>query len=65
MEAAQQFGPNFVGLQLATGERRWYIIGCYLAPNYNLMIESVVTALKERPWVDELLVAGELDVNLE
>ena len=31
VEAVQQFGPNSVGFQLATGERRWYIVGCYLA----------------------------------
>ena len=65
MEAAHKFGSNVVGFQLATGERRWYIIGCYLAPNYTLMIESVVTEIKERPWVDELLVEGDLDVKLE
>ena len=40
-------------------------MGCYLAPNYTLMIESVVTEIKERPWVDELLVEGDLDVKLE
>ena len=33
VEAVQQFVPNIVGLQLVTGARRWYIIGCYLAPN--------------------------------
>ena len=33
VEAVRQFGPNIVGFQLATGARRWYIIGCYLAPD--------------------------------
>ena len=33
VEAIQQFGPNIVGFQLVTGERRWYIIRCYLAPD--------------------------------
>ena len=32
VEAVQQFGPNIAVFQLATGERRWYIMGCYLAP---------------------------------
>ena len=27
VEAVQQFRPNIVGFQLATGERRWYIMG--------------------------------------
>ena len=46
VEAIQQFGTHVVGFQLATGERRWYIVGCYLAPDDTLTIESVVAALK-------------------
>ena len=38
VEAMRQFGPNVVGFQLATGARRWYIIGCYLAPDDTLKI---------------------------
>ena len=30
-----------------------------------MTIESVVAALKERPWGAKLLVAGDLDVKLE
>ena len=33
VEAVQQFGPNIVGFQLAKGERRWYIVGCYPTPD--------------------------------
>ena len=36
VEAVQQFGPNLVGFQLATGERRWYIVECYLIPRRHL-----------------------------
>ena len=64
VEAVHQFGPNVVGLHLATGERRWYIVGCYLAPDNTCMIESVVVALRERPRGSELLVAGDLNVKL-
>ena len=64
VEAVQQFGPNVVGFQMATGERWWYIVGCYLALDNTLTIESVVAALKERPRGAELLVAGDLNVNL-
>ena len=49
VEAVRKFGPNVVRFQLATGARRWYIIGCYLAPDDTSTIESVVAALKERP----------------
>ena len=64
VEAVRQFGPNVVGFQLATGVRRWYIIVCYLAPDDTLTIESVVTALKERPRGTALLVAGDLNTTL-
>ena len=49
LESVQKFGPNVVGFHLVTGARRWYIVGCYLAPDDTLTIESVVAALKERP----------------
>ena len=65
VEATQQLRSNVVGFQLATGERRWYIIRCYLAPNDTSTIESVVAALKERPRGSEMLVAGDLNANLD
>ena len=49
VDSVQHFGPNVVGFHLATGEQRWYIVGCYLAPDNTLTIESVVAAIKERP----------------
>ena len=27
VEAVEKFGPNVIGFQLATGARRWYIVG--------------------------------------
>ena len=64
VEAVQQLGPNIVGFQLAKGERRWYIVECYLSPENNSMIESVVAALKERPRGAVLLVTGDFNANL-
>ena len=46
------------------GGHRWYIVGCYLAPDDTSMIEIVVAALKECPRGAELLVAGDMNVNL-
>ena len=60
----QKFGPNVIRFQLETGERRWYIVGCYLAPDDTLTIERVVDALRERPKGAELLVTGDLNMNL-
>ena len=63
-EAVRKLGPNVIGFQLATGARRWYIVGCYLTPNDTLTIERVIEALRERPEGAELLVAGYLNINL-
>ena len=59
-----QFGLNAVGFQMATGARRWYIIGCYLSPDDTSTIESVVAALKEQPRGAALMVAGYLNTTL-
>ena len=64
VEAVRKFGPNVIGFQLATGARRWYIVGCYLAPDDTSKIERVVEALRSRPRGAELLVARDLNVNL-
>ena len=54
-----------MSFELATGARRWYIIGCYLAPDDTLTIERVVAALKDRPKGTALVVAGDLNTDLE
>ena len=64
MEAVRKYGPNVIVFQLVTGARRWYIVGCYLAPDDTLTIERVVEALRDRPKGAELLVAGDLNTNL-
>ena len=64
VEAVHQFGPNIVGFQLAAGERWWYIVGCYLTHDDTSTIDSVVSALKERPRGAELLVVGDFNLNL-
>ena len=64
VEDVRQFCPIVVGFQLATGARQWYIIGCYLAPDDTLTIESVIAALKEWPWGTALIVATYLNTTL-
>ena len=64
VEAVRPFGLNVISFQLATGERLWYIIGCYLDPNNTSKIESFVAVLKERPRVTTLIVAGDLNTTL-
>ena len=64
VEAVRKYGLNMIGFQLATGARRWYIVGCYLAPDDTSTIERVVEALRDRPKGVDLLVAGDLNTNL-
>ena len=64
VEAVQHFGPKVFGFKMETGKRRWYIVGCYLAPDDTSTIESIVAALKDQPRGAEMLVAGDLNVNL-
>ena len=65
VEAVKQYRPNVMSFKLATGARRWYIIGCYLAPDNTSTIERVVAALKDRPKGTALVVSGDLNTALE
>ena len=49
---------------METGWRRWYIIGCYLAPDDARTIERVVTALGDQPRGTALIVAGDFNTDL-
>ena len=40
VEAVERFGPNVMGFQVATGERRWYIVRVYVAPEDEDMMET-------------------------
>ena len=65
VEAVREYRTNVMSFELATGARRWYINGCYLAPDNTLMIERVVAALKDRPIGTALVVAGDHNTELE
>ena len=64
VKAVEKFGPNVIGFQLATGARRWYIVGVYLAPNDTATMERVIEAIRSQPRGAELLVAGDFNVDL-
>ena len=64
VEAVREYGPNVLSFEVATGARRWYIIGCYLSPNDAQTIERVVTALGDQPRGTALLVVGGLNTDL-
>ena len=64
VEAIRYYGPNLLSFEVATGGRRWYIIGCYIAPDDARTIERVVTALGDQPRGTALLVAGDFNTDL-
>ena len=53
-----------ISFEVATGSRRWYIIGCYLAPEDAWTIERVVMALGDQPRGTALVVAGDFNTDL-
>ena len=64
VEALWIYGVNVVRFQLASGGRWWFIMGCYLAPDYVLTIEDFVADISQRPRGDTLLVVGNFNTNL-
>ena len=64
VEAIREYGPNVLSFEVATGARRSYIIGCYLAPDDAQTIDRVVMALGDQPRGTALLVAGDLNTDL-
>ena len=64
VKAIQKFGPTAVGFNMDMGERRWCIIGCYLAPNHTLKIEIIVTELRDPRRGSDILVARDFNAEL-
>ena len=65
VEAIRQFNANVIACHLTTGDRRWYIVGCYLAPFDNTTIRYVDAAMVKWPRESELIFAGDLNVYLK
>ena len=64
VEEVREYGPNVLSFKAVTGRRRWYIIGCYIAPDGAWTIERVVTALGYQPRGTALIVAGYFNTYL-
>ena len=64
VEAIQTYGENVISFQLESVYRRWYIVGCYLAPDDASNIEDVVAAIGKRLQGAALLVVGDFKKNL-
>ena len=64
VEAVERCGPNVMVFQVVTGERRWHIIGAYVAPEDEVTMETVVAAIGRKPLGAELMVAGDFNVDI-
>ena len=64
VEEVREYGPNVISFEVATGRRRWYIIGCYLAPDDSRTTERVVTELGDQPRGTAIVVAGDFNTDL-
>ena len=64
VEYHHDFGINVVRFQIAWGGRRWYIVGCYLAPYDASTIERIVIVIGQCPHTTNLLVAGNFNACL-
>ena len=64
MEEVRQYGTNVISVEVVSGRRQVYIVGCYIAPDDAQTIERVVKALKDKPPGSALVVAGDLNTDL-
>ena len=64
VEEVRTYGPNVISFEVVTGQRRWYIIGCYIAPDDDWTIEWIVTALGDQPQGTALIVTGYFNKDL-
>ena len=64
VKAYQAHRANVVIFQLVLGDRRWFIVGCYVAPDNASTIEDVVAAIYTRPRGEALLVVRNFNTEL-
>ena len=65
VEALQTYGANVIFFHMVSGDRRWFIVGCYLAPDEAWTTEDVVAAIINWTWGAALLVIGNFNTDLD
>ena len=63
VEEHQFHEPNASSFNLDLGGQKWFVVGCYLVPEYASTIERVVAAISQFPHGATLMVEG--DFNTE
>ena len=64
VEAHQKHGLNVVSIQIAMGNRRWFIVVYYLAPDAPPSIDHVVGAMGKLSRGDEIVVVGDFNAEI-
>ena len=64
VESHQKHGSNIASFQMDMGERRWFIVGCHLAPYNASYIEQVVGATGQRPHRDNLMMVVDFNADI-
>ena len=63
-ESAQSFGFSVVSFHMASGGKRWYVVGCYIAPTGTTTMKQLSKFIGQRPNGDEIFLAGNLSVYI-
>ena len=50
-------GLHVIRFQIATGQLREHVVGCYISPSNTSTVEGVAAAIRDQPYGAELLVA--------
>ena len=65
VEAQQFHDPNVSTFHLDLEGQKWFVVGCYLVPDYASTVECVVAAISQFPHGAALMVAGDLNTDLD
>ena len=63
MESIVNIGPNMASFFLASGSRRWYVVGAYLRPHDSPAIYHTENSLEAAPKGMEFIMLGDLNAR--
>ena len=64
VEGTVNFRPNVVSSLVASGDRRWYVVGAYVPLNDVPVVHRVEQALAAAPKYVEIIFVGDLNARL-
>ena len=64
LKSHQTHGANVTRFQIASGERHWFVLGCYLTLDDASIIKSIVSDIGQRPQGAAFMVPGDANADL-